>query len=415
MTGRALVVDHDALDAVAAELLRCSRHVGDVGQRLLASFAVPGLDLLATFGPLGPLGALPALLDARGCCDPAGLPAVATALAALAVRVRVAAGRYAAADAAGAGALPLVDIADTQLVPTLRALTLVATWDLEHRLVPATMRRPADDVLDAIDRSIEGVPSVHRLSPDVAARHGLDGSLGGLAASSVTGAFDGVRLLGAPDLPSTFAVVRTAAGPPPLFVACLPGLQRWWGADRSAADLPGAIATLTGHSGYVAGVRRVLLTLPRGSEVMLVGHSQGGMVAQALAADGRLRSAGVRIEALTTAGSPPLADEPPAGVAYLALENAADPIPRLRWLATGVLLPPIPHQRAPGRVVVRFPATHRGLTLANHQLDEGGYLSATTSSRSPVTAFRLRTRRFFTGTALSTAVYQVTDGGRPWP
>jgi pimeloyl-ACP methyl ester carboxylesterase len=193
-------------------------------------------------------------------------------------------------------------------------------------------------------------------------------------------------------------------------VVCLPGLQRWWGVDGSAADLPGAVATFSGHSGYITGVRETLRTLPAGSTVTLVGHSQGGMVAQSLAADAALRAARVHVDAVLTAGSPHGGTDPPAQVAYVALENDADPVPALRGLVSA-LLPAIPQQRAPGRIVVRFPRTHDGLTVANHMLGSGGYLAAAASDDPRVSDFRWRTREFFPGAALSLRVYQVVDRG----
>jgi hypothetical protein len=61
-------------------------------------------------------------------------------------------------------------------------------------------------------------------------------------------------------------------------------------------------------------------------------------------------------------------------------------------------------------VVVRFPATHPGLSAANHDLAEGGYLREAASTDPSVGSFCRRMARFFTGSAVSVRAYRVTDG-----
>ncbi|MFL6137417.1 MAG: hypothetical protein ACJ74O_06405 [Frankiaceae bacterium] len=415
MTGRPIAASYASLHGIADELRRGAARVGALGPRLLADLARSGLELLPLAGVLGSAGLA---ADIGGCCGVPGLPTAAAELAALALRVRAAALAYARVDDAvaatvGAATWPVAGplAAQAALAAPLRSIALLVAWDAEHRLLPAGDRWLADPVLDLMDRAVEGTTAVHPVDPAALRAGGVDVATLLAAGGSAAGALRAVAELSDPALPSTFAVVQTGTGPPPRFVVCMPGLQRWWGADRGSADLPGAIATLTGHSSYVTGVRRQLGALPSGSEVLLVGHSQGGMVAQALAADHGLRAAGIVVAGALSAGSPRLADAPLPGVPYLALESAGDPVPPLRAVAAGGLLPAVPQSAHPGTVVVRFPATHRGLSLTNHRLAEGGYLDAAASADARVVAFRHRMARFFTGSVVGVRAYQVTDGG----
>src|SRR5207244_3061996 len=68
----------------------------------------------------------------------------------------------------------------------------------------------------------------------------------------------------------------------------------------------------------------------RDDDVMLVGHSEGGLVAVTAARDA-VRSGEFRVTHVVTAGSPIglTADEVPRGVQVLALENAHDLVPHL--------------------------------------------------------------------------------------
>ena len=437
-----LTVLPGVLHGLAGELRHCAERVAGVTPRLLGGLAGAGADLSPVTGVPG---AAAALLDLSVCCGPGGLPAVAADLAALSLRVQLAGEAYVLADRVlgrrvdggdrlvggalgGVAAAALDDLrraSTTAMLATdplgvlverleapLLALALIAAWEAQRRLLPTTLQPSVDPLLDLVDRVAEGRASVREIDPALAGARGVSAASLGPAATSLAGALSGVRLLSSPAAPSTFAVLRTASGPPPRFVVCLPGLQHWTRTDRSGADVPGALATITGHSSYVAGARAALLQLPTPSRVLLVGHSQGGMVAQALAGDPTLRATGVRVDAVVTAGAPRMAVAIPPGVARLALENDGDPVPRLGALVGPGLLPT---QRAGSDEsrVVRFPATHARLSMANHTLDGGGYLAAARGADPLVADFRTRVAPFLTGTVASLQVFQVRDGGLP--
>lgn len=408
MTGFA--ADPAALVRRAARVQGCAADVAAAVPPLAGALAGSGLELTPVVGVLGgPL--LAAELAARLLPLPGGLLGLAAALEALAAELLAAAASYAAVDAAAAAVGAAVRV-EEQVATPLAALGLVVAWDAAHQL-PAPLRPAGEAALGLADRALEGEPRVRRLAPSRLAAAGLGPAELAAGGRSVAAALGLVSGLSTPATPSTGVLLRTAAGPPPRFVLCLPGLQDWHGTDTSAADLPGAAATLTGHSAYISGAREVLDGLPRGSEVLLVGHSQGGMVAEALAADRGLSRSGVRVAALVTAGAPRLATDPLPGRPYLALENDLDPVPPLRGLVAGALLPPIGQPRDPDRVVVRFPAPRPGLTLANHVLDgdAAGYLAEAAGDDPRVAAFRRATARFWTGRATVAEVFQVTDAG----
>jgi pimeloyl-ACP methyl ester carboxylesterase len=194
---------------------------------------------------------------------------------------------------------------------------------------------------------------------------------------------------------------------PPRYVLCLPGLQDSIGSDAGSADLPGALATLTGHSAYIRTMRRLLAGLPPGSQVLLVGHSQGGMVAEALAESptaGRTAIVGV-----LTAGAPALATPVAAAVPYLALRNTGDPVPKLGVLAGGNVAD------GQGRGVVEFSTPGRWPSGTKHGLGSGGYLTKAGSRDPRVTRFRDQVSGFFTTGPVDVRFVQVTDSGRPLP
>lgn len=122
------------------------------------------------------------------------------------------------------------------------------------------------------------------------------------------------------------------------------GLPRYIVLIRGIAELAGGPNSLIdairgskfGSSAHSAGVLSAMRAakIPRGAEVMLVGHSQGGITARNLAADKNVNSldgeAGyVRITHVITAGSPTAGKHIPTGTRVLALENDGDVIPDL--------------------------------------------------------------------------------------
>jgi pimeloyl-ACP methyl ester carboxylesterase len=117
----------------------------------------------------------------------------------------------------------------------------------------------------------------------------------------------------------------------------LPGTQAW--DPRPAAnpfDLTTDVEAMAGEATMAAaGAAGVLATAQSrrgrfgaGDPVMLVGHSQGGILAASLASDPQFRAA-QRVTDVVTFGAPVSHFPVPAGVHVLSVEHRQDPVPRL--------------------------------------------------------------------------------------
>ena len=130
-------------------------------------------------------------------------------------------------------------------------------------------------------------------------------------------------LIGVREIPAT-------GGRPRAWVVELPGTQDWdLQAGSNPLDLSGNLQTIAGGtSAYQQAVVSALRgRVPPGEPVMLVGHSQGGLTAAALAKDPKVR-AEFRITHVVTAGAPIAGIGVPAEVQVLSLENKRDPVSR---------------------------------------------------------------------------------------
>ena len=117
----------------------------------------------------------------------------------------------------------------------------------------------------------------------------------------------------------------------------LPGTQVW---DPRPGDNPFDLTTdveaMAGEATMAAaGAARMLEAAQRrrgrlgaGDAVMLVGHSQGGILAASLASDARFRD-GQRVTDVVTFGAPVSRFPVPAGVRVLSVEHRQDPVARL--------------------------------------------------------------------------------------
>jgi hypothetical protein len=116
------------------------------------------------------------------------------------------------------------------------------------------------------------------------------------------------------------------------WVVAVPGTAGWSPVPgRHPLDLTGALQLMAGRpsaaAAAVAGALGRAGARP-GEPVLLAGHSQGGMVAAALAADEGFRSR-FTVTHVVTAGSPIAHVPVPAGVSVLALEHNGDVVPHL--------------------------------------------------------------------------------------
>lgn len=128
-------------------------------------------------------------------------------------------------------------------------------------------------------------------------------------------------------------VIRDADGNVTGYVVDVPGTKDWPlpGQVKSANDLGVNVDAMAGNSTVLqVGIQEALRRAgaqDTGAPVMLVGHSQGGIVAAQSTTD--LKTAGYNVTHVVTAGSPVGRIEVPGDVQVLSLENRNDIVPHL--------------------------------------------------------------------------------------
>lgn len=113
------------------------------------------------------------------------------------------------------------------------------------------------------------------------------------------------------------------------WVVAIPGTQEMSPATGNPLDMESNVAVLgLGASDATALVARAMQAAGVGEDepVMLVGHSQGGMTAMALASAPTLP---YRVTHVLTAGSPVATASPRSGVRVLSVEHSSDAVPAL--------------------------------------------------------------------------------------
>ncbi len=81
-------------------------------------------------------------------------------------------------------------------------------------------------------------------------------------------------------------VIKVSDGPPPTYRILLAGIEGLFNIEAAGNDALGAGSSLAEKSAYVRALQaQIDLLVPEGANVMLVGHSNGGLSAMSLAAD----------------------------------------------------------------------------------------------------------------------------------
>ncbi|RXR25397.1 hypothetical protein EQW78_10135 [Oerskovia turbata] len=154
-----------------------------------------------------------------------------------------------------------------------------------------------------------------------------------------------VDLLGGADS-TAVRIVRVGTGPDglPVWRVIPPSTQDWeLGSDTGAAnDLGSNLTLMLAPDQQAAYERMVLQAMEKAGigpqdHVMMVGFSQGGILAGKFAADPDLP---YNIEAIVVAGAPIDAMDIPSGVSVVSYQHRGDPVHRLDGEA-----PPSPHDR----------------------------------------------------------------------
>ncbi|WP_285250539.1 hypothetical protein [Pseudarthrobacter sp. fls2-241-R2A-168] len=121
-------------------------------------------------------------------------------------------------------------------------------------------------------------------------------------------------------------------GEPPAYIINIPGTTRWM-PDGAAnpTDLTGNLQLAGGNLSTAAEAVRLAMEqagIPEGAPVMLSGHSQGGMIATALASDAGFTDR-FNVTNVVTFGSPVDSTQIPSSIDVLALQHAGDPVPKV--------------------------------------------------------------------------------------
>ena len=139
---------------------------------------------------------------------------------------------------------------------------------------------------------------------------------------------------GMPGTPDTGVRITTIEKPgePPAYIVSIPGTTRWE-PDGAAnpADLTGNLELAGGNLSTAAEAVRLAMeqaNIPEGAPVMLSGHSQGGMIAAALASDSSFTDR-FNVTNVVTFGSPVDSTPIPPAIDVLALQHAGDPVPKV--------------------------------------------------------------------------------------
>lgn len=365
------------------ELLAAATRVGALGRLLIEGAAraaviaeqvdEDGCDWLDPGGHRGAAEAVEAAI-----AGPGGARRLGALLIETASKLRSAADSYERADSSFSGRMGLLgDYASASLIPFLAIPAAVSGLIFEAGLtVPglASAGAAADELLarllvrhpaaiEALTGMVPDVMGALTLSPGLDTGHELAELLGvwaGLAGRVLAGGpwfadgrFAAVRVdqaTGRPSspprgVPGLISRIPEASQYDPEVVidrVDAPGGRHWVVLIPGTAGLPpkggpspfdGAGALGLAAQRRTAGIDAVVrsmraLHIPRGEPVLIAGHSQGGMIAAAMAAD-PVVAAEFSITHLVTAGSP-IGETPiPDSVQVLSIEHLEDAIPRL--------------------------------------------------------------------------------------
>ena len=169
----------------------------------------------------------------------------------------------------------------------------------------------------------------------------------------------------------------------------------------NATNNEDALALITGQQPDIAlAPHTVGGVIQAGEPIMLVGHSQGGMIAARLAT--QLRSAEFTVTHLVTAGAPVGLAAVPRSVSVLSLQNQGDVVPELdgadnprraNWITVGT--------------------AHGGSSvLAKHSVRSylAGAVDVDASADPALAHWRRTAAGFFSADQVSTQVFQVRRG-----
>jgi pimeloyl-ACP methyl ester carboxylesterase len=417
----------DDMEATARLLGQCAVEAADQALRLHAYLARPELLESGLLDPMGAARFEVGLLDALD--GPGGVAVLAARCASLDVGLRAAAQAYRE-----------TDHLSTALSPAVAFLRQAphAGWDAVSTLVTsgdvaaASHRMLTDDpqLGDLATRGLAAVVGLHSVREGAR----LVGALypDGRAEVTALGADPGADRPGPPRSLATLvrALARRNDGKPgeidvrlltsgagsrpggPLpaprqVIVDIPGTKDW-SLARHNDDITSISTNLRALAGTSTSYERGVIQAMQEAgvrptdDVLLVGHSEGGMVA-VNAAIHACESGQFHISHVVTAGAPigAAASAVPRRVQILALENRGDPVPHLDDAEN-------PDRVNVTTVVVRH---DHGSVGANHGLDDSYVLGAAdidASNNGSTRSYLQGLRPFLSADAVSTRTFQIT-------
>lgn len=151
-------------------------------------------------------------------------------------------------------------------------------------------------------------------------------------ASLMQGVSDGYQVGEAPGSNGDVRITRVDNGGTPAYVVAIPGTENWSpAAGGQPRDLTANLALVAGNPTAAAQSVEAAMQaahIPPGSPVLLVGHSQGGIIAAQLAADPAFVER-YGVTDVLTYGAPVDHVAVTPGVGVLQVQHAADVVPRL--------------------------------------------------------------------------------------
>jgi hypothetical protein len=391
VSGAAEVVDYEELARMSSVWGEAAASMGRIGCQVAALAGSPELLASAMFDPIGATRAEAGIL--RAAVGPRGLAALGASLEVDAVLLKAVIAKEQYVDD-----LPLHQVAALE--------RWLVTLPLELTLDPARTLRDGTRATAALANAITGYAAPHtqtllelfapslRFRLDVAHQRALSvdpvfgiplaplvpnnertgGSVsisryepawGGQPAPSISSMLDRVGDL--EDQPAASIAVQRVAGVDGVarYVVVLSGMRSMTNTADPEDLLGSGAAVVRTTTNYTTCVREAIdaALVPRGADVVLVGHSEGGIVAMDLAGDPAFNGGRVRVKQVVAAGSP-ISSKPVAegsGTRVLSIENVNDIVTHL-----DAADPPATHQSIE-RLIYRFAVDEHNV-VASHDV-----------------------------------------------
>jgi hypothetical protein len=211
------------------------------------------------------------------------------------------------------------------------------------------------------------------------------------------------------DQPAASIAVQRVAGADgtPRYVVLLSGMRRMTNSSDPEDLLGSGAAVVRTTTNYTTCVREAIdaALVPRGAQVLLVGHSEGGIVAMDLAGDPAFNGGRVRVTQVVAAGSPISSKPvvPGSGTRVLSIENVNDIVTHL-----DAADPPATHQSVE-RLTYRFADDQHDIVGSHNVSLYAREAAALADSPNPLMIGVQAGLRPFMGGSATTTIFTMHD------